>query len=373
MRLHHLLVLLVLPLLLLSCAPIEEPISVPGANIAARLKPAAPRQEVPKSLRDRVEAALQQVHQRELLTTHAFWTIFHGMLGNGLETPLLDPKTGQTFKAIDYICEDRPMRGLQFIPTADGLDVRIGPTFDGQGHQDQFVSEAIERGIDLNKKFRVGGKDYVFWDFIHHSKARARVTGDQELSWTLVVLGVYGTKQKWTNMFGEELTYEDMVHYELHQPIETAACGGTHRLFGLTWAYHLHRKEGGQDTGVWLELLNKQKHYQELARKYQNSDGSFSTEYLAGRGHRGDLDRRIGTTGHVLEWLAFSLPDEELTKPWMQEAASALSVLILEGQGRLLDGGSIYHAAHGLHIYHTRVFGPSQPGYTPPPFPLPPR
>src|SRR5262249_50112121 len=146
--------------------------------------------------------------------------------------------------------------------------------------------------------------------------------------------------------------FEDPVRYELAQPIDQAACGGTHHLFGLTWVYHLHLRRGGPVGGVWREIAARTARYQERARKFQNADGSFSTRYLAGPGRGSDLHLRIGTTGHVLEWLALSLPDAELRAPWVQEAASALARMILDSQGQPVDGGGLYHAAHGLHIYH---------------------
>jgi hypothetical protein len=343
----------------LSCAPGSDQ----GARTTSKEgEPIRPPVLPPRSLKDRVEAALLHVKQRDLLTTHAFWTIFHGILGTGPETTLLDMNSGKRVNALEYVCNGGPVRGMEFIETPDGLDVQTAQTpellFVGQGHQDQFIAEMAQWGMPLNKRFVVRGKDYTFEDFVRHCKARARVSANQELSWAIVVIGqYYGTDASWTNSFGEKLHFEDLVRYELKQPVETAACGGTHRLFGLTWVYHLHLAKGGQKTGVWKDLEERTQHYQNMARKYQNGDGSFSTQYLAGPGKDRDKDRRINTTGHVLEWLALSLPQRELTAPWMQEAVSALSLMILEAQDAHIDGGSLYHAAHGLHIYQARVFG----------------
>jgi hypothetical protein len=93
--------------------------------------------------------------------------------------------------------------------------------------------------------------------------------------------------------------------------------------------------------------------------------------YLAGPGNARDAQLRIGTTGHVLEWLALALPDAELRAPWVQDAAGALALLILDSQGAAVEGGALYHAAHGLHLYHDRVFGPL-PGRHAPLAPRPP-
>jgi hypothetical protein len=360
-----------------SCAPVDGP-GWEGSSPAPTPAPPRPAERAPPpaqvgGLQGRIEAALRHVRKRDLLTTHSFWTVFHGILGTGLDATLRDPRTNERTSAIDYICRGGEVRGLKFLPTEDGLDVQTGPQFVGQGHQDQFVAEMAQWGLPAGHKFLVLGKEYTFADFIRHTKARARVTAGQELSWAILVIGQYeGTDARWTNRAGEQLRFEDLVRYELGQPIETAACGGTHRLFGLTWVYHLHLRRGGKKEGVWKDVADKLARYQARARKFRNADGSFSTRYLAGPGNGRDLQLRIGTTGHVLEWLALALPDGELRKPWVEDAASALARMILDSQGSPIESGALYHAAHGLHIYHARVFGKPLSGQGESVIPLPP-
>ena len=358
-----------------SCAPVEEPPQEgPAADSAALERPTQlPRLPVVGGgLKQRVEAALEHVHRRDLLLTHAFWTVFHGILGTGFDATLLDPETGRRVNAVEHIRTGGEVRGLQFIPTKHGLDVRTGPQFVGQGHQDQFIAEMAQWGMPIDKKFTVLGKDYTFADFVRHAQMRTSVKSGQELSWAVLIIGQYlGTNITWTNADGDKLHFEDVVRYELNEPIETAACGGTHRLFGLSWVYHLHLQRGGKTEGVWKDVAEKAARYQGLAKKYRNLDGTLSTKYLAGPGNARDAQLRIGTTGHVLEWLALSLPDAELRAPWVQEAANALALLILDSQGSPMEGGALYHATHGLHIYHDRLFGPL-PGRRGPMIPLPP-
>jgi hypothetical protein len=362
-----------LTLLLATCAPHEDP-ATPRSPDTAKAEPVANKTpSAPSGPEARITAALDNVRHRDLLTTHGFWTIFHGILGQGLDTTLLDPETGQRVKAIDQICKGAPIRGLEFIPTPDGLDVRtmIG-TGVGQGHQDQFIAEMTQWSMPRNRPFVVNGKMYTFEDFIRHSHMRASLTKGQELSWVIIIVSQnYGTDHRWTNSFGESLSLEDVVRYELDQPIDTAACGGTHRLFGLTWAYHLHMAKGGQLTGVWKDVAARIALYKHQARQFQNPDGSFSSEYVSKPGYTQNPDRRINTTGHVLEWLSLSMTDEELRQPWMEQAANALAVMIFEHRADPLDGGSLYHATHGLYIYRARVFGvPGPDGLL---IPLPPK
>jgi hypothetical protein len=333
-----------------------------------------PAPALPNGILPRINDALKNVENRDLLASHAFWTIFHGILGLGPDVLLLDERTGARVKALDRVCSGLGgIRGLEFIPTADGLDVLSTPgTGVGQGHQDQFVAEMVQWGVSPDRPVFVDGKRFTFTDLFRHSKARASVTKNQELSWAIVIISDhFGTDQAWTNQFGEKVTFEDLIRFELDQPIgETAACGGTHRLFGLSWAWHRHHERGGKAVGVWKDLVDKTELYKKNAHEFQNSDGSFSTAYVSKRESKRELGPRIAGTGHVLEWLALALTDDELRQPWVEEAASALAQMILENQNNPIDGGALYHAVHGLYMYRARVFQvPGPPGLTVPPTP----
>lgn len=346
----------------ITCAPVKE-----RAEVAATAPQTAPTEAIPIApreakdpMRARIETAIQHVRQRELLTSTGFWTVFHGILGLGPDITLRDPDTGKLYNAVDYIAEGRDLRGVGILPTKHGLDVEWGRTIGvSQGHQDQFVCEMGQWGMPPDRKFVVFGKDYKFLDFVNHAQMRASVTKNQELSWAIALLAQYKgvDMPAWENMYGEKLTLHDMVRYELDGSVEQAPCGGTHRLFGLTWVYHLHLQNGGTTEGIWKDIAAKTAKYRDLAKKNQNADGSFSTSYFGGPGSAADKLVRIGTTGHILEWLALALSDEDLKQEWVQRAANALALMILDLQDQPIDGGALYHAVHGLQIYYARVYG----------------
>ena len=322
--------------------------------------------EIPRGLQERLDAARKIIRDRQPLTNMAFWTIFHYILGIGPDSAeLFDVKTGKLVNAMDQICHGTrdTMRGLEFEIQEDGsVEVISRPgSGENQGHQDQFVAEMVQWGLPKDREFIVKGKKRTFEDFIRNSKNRASLTKKQELSWTvLIVAQHYGTDHRWTNNFGETLTLEDLLRYEIKDPIDlTTACGGTHRLFGLTWVYNLHRKNHGKKEGAWKDTADYLDKYKKLARQNQNADGSFSTKYISEPDNERDPQLRINTTGHVLEWLALMLPDDELRQKWVQDAAQALAKMILERRSLDIDSGGLYHAAHGLEIYRTRLFGPA--------------
>lgn len=352
----------------------EEEKSAELANVIPEKLDVAPK-ALPAGPRYRIESAVQNVRERDLLTTNGFWTIFHGILGLGPSVKLVDPMTHQKVNAVEFICKGGRLEGLRFVPTEWGLDVETtGPTGRGQGHQDQFIAEMGEWGMAPTRKFRVFGKDYTYSDFVNHTKMRASVTMNQELSWAIVIIGQYlGTDVEWTNGYDEDLRFEDLVRYELDATITKAACGGTHRLFGLNYVHHLHLQKGGKTEGVWKEIADKTAKYRDLAKKYQNADGSFSTDFFNGPGNVEDKQRRINTTGHTLEWMALALSEAELKEQWVQDAANALSLMILELQGQPIEGGSLYHAVHGLLMYYARVYDHETLGPPELHIPLPPK
>ena len=146
------------------------------------------------------------------------------------------------------------------------------------------------------------------------------------------------------------------MRYQLDAPMESAACGGTHRLFGLTWVYHLHLLHGGKTTGVWKDVADRLAEYKKKAQEQQNADGSFSTNYFRGKGNAPDAESRISTTGHILEWLSLASTDDELRQPWMRDAANALAMTILDSQGAPREGGiAVPRRSRSAHLSRPRL------------------
>ena len=87
-------------------------------------------------------------------------------------------------------------------------------------------------------------------------------------------------------------------------------------------------RRGEPLDGEYARAAEFVKKYQQYAFRLQNRDGSLSTEWFRGRGDEDDIDRRIKTTGHILEWLCYSLSDEELREPRTIRAVTYLANLM---------------------------------------------
>jgi hypothetical protein len=93
----------------------------------------------------------------------------------------------------------------------------------------------------------------------------------------------------------------------------------------------------------------------------QNNDGSFSTDFFRGRNSYGDINQRVETTGHILEWFVASLSNEQLRDPRVIKAVDYLSRVMLQNRANNWEIGPKGHALHALAIYDERLFG-GKPG-----------
>lgn len=150
-----------------------------------------------------------------------------------------------------------------------------------------------------------------------------------------------------------------LLEEELRQPINRYAscCGGTHRLFAWSYAVHRRRGEGLPVDGPWHTADLRTRAYQRRAFQLQNSDGSFSTAWLDRRENKTDKTRRLTTSGHILEFLVFSLPDERLGDPQLERAVEYVANLLEENRRKSWHRGALGHAIHALAIYERRVLG----------------
>jgi len=203
---------------------------------------------------------------------------------------------------------------------------------------------------------RAGGKTFTVADLVETEKQTCQ--SKTELTFKLIGLAHYlDLNETWQNEAGQEWSIPRLIREELPQPItHTAACGGTHRLFGLAYAVRRREKRGEPIDGEYARARTYLDKYLRYTFKLQNSDGSFSTQWFKRRESERNLDRRLRTTGHILEWIVFSLPEAELTNPRVTKAVNYLAGILIAGERRSWEVGPRGHALHALAIYDERLF-----------------
>jgi hypothetical protein len=320
------------------------------------------------NLCERIDAVLAHAREgRQLNTTdHAAWQVVHGILAFGDAFPITHE--GETSPALEYLLSGGQLTGWTLRPGSVGVIAVPDPgSKTGQGHQDQwlgYLSQCAVGGIPLETEISTGGETYQVADLL--KQATYDLRSGQEATWTLMAVSTYlPIDASWTAGDGTEWTTEKVVSMEAGADLAESACGGTHRLYGLTVAMNRYLDETGlkpeELSGGWAEAEALIQESIELARQYQQADGTFSTNYFVRPSTSPDVFSKIGSTGHTFEFLTVALEQDRLSEPWVQRAAAALVELLEQTADVPVECGGLYHAAHGLALYRARICGDVAP------------
>jgi hypothetical protein len=306
-------------------------------------------------MRPRIDTALNYyLLKPESNVERSPWAVFHAILPFGSETTLR--ADGRTVSAINWMCFNGSCRGQRiFIPQKNGsFQPAVGAGV--QGHDGQFLAILAQSRVPANYPLQVGRKRYTLEDLIDYEMRTCQAK--TELTFKLIALSHYLVNDAtWVNDKGEPWSIERLVEEELAQPIIGSACGGTHRLMGLSFALKQRRAAGLPIDGQYARAEIFLKDFIDYAWTLQNPDGSFSTEWFEGRGNKQDMQRKLQTTGHIVEWLVYTLPDEELQSPRLLRSIEFLTYCLVEQRQTDWKIGPRSHALHALAMYQERIFG----------------
>ncbi len=292
-------------------------------------------------------------HQSARLNTP--WEVMHAIIAYGVDTQIYRDGLGsEKVNAIGYMCYNYPCRDQRMLLINRGkIDASRGVGV--QGHGGQFLAILAQSHVSRDYPMRVEGRQFTLQDLINREMETC-VAGE-ELTFKLIALSHYlDPDATWTTPDGQRWSIERLVREELKAPIRGAACGGTHRLMGYAYAVKKRAQKGKEITGDFKRAQIFLRDYHRYTFGLQNPDGSFSTAWFERRANDPSIDRRIKTSGHILEWISYSLSDEELQDPRMIKAVDYLATLMLANDRRTWEIGPLGHALHALLLYEQRVF-----------------
>ncbi len=308
------------------------------------------------ALKKKVRTALGVYYRRHLNTRdHTPWEVFHQIIAFGPETLVRKGgPQGEKVDAVRWLCDNKPSRGMQLMHLERGK-MALRRAKGVQGHYGQFLAILAQRDIPRDYPIEIDGRKFTVEDLIRTEQRTCRA--GEELTFKLMAFMHYlEPDAKWKNDRGETWTIERVLRDEIGSPIRGAACGGTHRLMGISYAVNRRKELEQPIDGEYLRADKYLRDYHRYAFSLQNEDGSFSTEWFAGRGNREIKDRKLQTTGHITEWLAYSVPEEHLSDPRMAKAIDFLATLLLEDRRAEWKIGPLGHSLHALALYDERVF-----------------
>jgi hypothetical protein len=317
-----------------------------------------------------IDEALEYTFDRRRLSVgstandQAAWQIIHGALAYKREFLVNDG--ARDISAVDYILSGGKMKGLDLrrgdlldeATKRYGIATVVAEDKMGQGHVDQWLGYLSDCHLRLDEPIIVESEKHTIADYIDQAKLDIHKNPTQEYSWTLMALtAYYPTDYTWKAGDGSEWSIAKLVEIELGHNLEASACGGTHRMTGLTMAFNRHVAAGKPIEGAWKKLQERIRECIDKAHQYQNPDGSLSSNYFARPGKSADLAVCMGSAGHVLEFLTTAMDQEELTQPWVTRATLDVCKLFRKTKPVDVECGALFHAAHGLVLYREKMFG----------------
>ncbi|MFM8406095.1 MAG: hypothetical protein ACKN94_02130 [Pirellulaceae bacterium] len=285
------------------------------------------------------------------------WAVMHAMLPYGVEGELI--VGNQRVNAIGWLCYNGRCRTQSlFIAKSQGFSMAVGPGV--QGHEGQFLAMLAQSLVPRTYPIKVQGRSYTIEDLVRYEMAGCREKS--ELTFKLIGLSHYlPSDYSWKSQDGKTWSISKLVEEELAQPLVGAACGGTHRLMGLSFACKRRQLQGMPLDGQFARARRYLDDCIDYAFSLQNPDGSFSTEWFETRANKPDMDRKVQTTGHILEWLAYELPEDRMHDPRILKAVQFLLSQIWDRRDHDWAIGPRSHAIRALVLYDQKVFG-SEPG-----------
>ncbi len=311
------------------------------------------------NLRKKIRQVLTHYYNRPMNTRdRSPWELMHAMLAFEAHSKVLQggPK-GDPITAVGWLCYNQACkrRTLMYVGDEGDLRVRVGPAL--QGHRGQLLAMLAQSRINENYPLLVEGHKLKVADLIEMEMRTCYPR--TELTFKLIALMHYlDSDESWVNDQGMVWGIPRLIAEEIKQPVRGAACGGTHRLSGLTLAYKTREKRGEPVDGQYLKAKKFVTRYQQYAYRLQNRDGSFSTEWFRGPGNEEDIDRKLKTTGHILEWLLYASSEQELKHWKTTKAANYLANIMQRNRFKDWEAGPLGHAIHALLVYDRLVFSP---------------
>ncbi len=300
-----------------------------------------------------IERVLQYFYDRpEIADKRSNWGMMHSIMVYGVDTRIVAGR--KSYSAIGWIAGNNICRGKKLlIEDERGLNADSGVGL--QGHQGQLLAVLSLCNVPAEYPLYANDTKYSVRDLIETEMAACKA--GEELTFTLIGLAHYlDTDASWIAADGQRWDFERLIREELAQPIVGSACGGTHRLMGFAHALRKRRAEGRPITGQWARAHKFTADFVNYTYQLQNRDGSMSTRWFEGRADDDDTDRKIQTTGHMVEWLLTITPDSELQNPRLVAAVGYLLSAMHRDLAHDWQIGPKGHALRSLAMYHDRVY-----------------
>ena len=300
----------------------------------------------------RTEACLRfYLENPESTSIRSPWAVMHALLAFGAEYEMIH---GQgRVNAIGWMCHNGTCRTQRmFTPKGKGFVPNVGGGV--QGHEGQFLAILAQSNVPLDYPIQIGSAMYKVEDLVRYEMATCKEKS--ELTFKLIGLSYYlDSNKQWKANDGRIWSIPKLIQEELAQPIIGSACGGTHRLMGFSFSVRQRQLQGQPIDGQYARAAKFVRDYVAYTWQLQNPDGSFSTNWYEGRSNEPNDERKVQTSGHMLEWLMFTMSDDEFKSPKVAKGIDFLLSKIYDQRDNKWPIGPRGHATRAVGLYNARI------------------
>lgn len=316
-------------------------------------------------LANTVQAAIDSSSRRTLSTdVHTPWQIMHALLG--LRKKFKMDKRGRKVNGLEWISNGPKFEGEDWFQKTEfgGRAHPYSKPYAFEGHANQSLAILSMLGLPAEHELQVAdGETITINDMINNAKKE--ISEKEEVSWSLWALSRYlPPETTWKNKDDEVWSIDRMAELQLDRllkkPMMKHPCGGTHAMFALAHARNIRLQNKLPLRGIWLQVDQQIQKCTALAQVQQQPNGQFSTKFFEGRATEADFDKRIASSGHVLEFLMISLPQERLKEVWVRRGIEATARDIMANRQSYVKCAPLYHAVNGMTIYLDRTQTPTK-------------
>ncbi len=344
-----------------QAAPAESAPSEPPPAEPVK-KPELSRELV--ALRDRARTTVRTVAGQALSTSeHTPAQLMDACLAFGCTLQVRDGNAaGKSVSAVGALLWNFNCGGYRLMAIDGGRPLpRVG--YGLQHYPSQLLATLAQARVAPDYEIRIGQFQGTVADLVEDEKAACRRGANSPHR--LIGLSYYlRDEREWTAGDGETWSVSRLAGEELARRAEPADVQCVHQLHALSFAL---AKEASRDEPLDETLLRVREYlvkYRDYALRVQNADGSWNEFFFAFQGPSRSELGALRSTGHILEWLAMSLPEDRLAEPGMVRAVGYTTNLVSKHTARGTsalsprDFESVMHAIRALSIYDARFFAP---------------
>ncbi len=281
----------------------------------------------------------------------------------GSGTNVIHGAPGKKVNGLGCLCWNYLCGGYQLlVHDDDRFMARIG--YGLQADAGQFLAVLAITGVPADYEIRAGDAQGTVADLVEFEKRACRSGSDRPFA--LIGLSYYlDDGATWQNEWGEDWSIERLVREELARSCSASTSAVTCRLMGLSYAVDRRRLRKLPIEGVYADVEAYLDKFHEHALSLQNADGSWHPTFFARQGTSNDTSGVLRSTGHILEWLVFSLPEDRLSDVRVVRSVGYLSKRLGAPSTRAnvssmshRDLQTTMRAARALVLYDRRAFAP---------------